>query len=86
MRFRLFSVGSLKEKRSMVKHILNFIRKKHNVSISEIGAQDSKSFLEIGVAMVAGSSSIIHNTFEEIASYIELREGLELEEMEKEIW
>jgi len=86
MRFRLFGVGSLKEKRSVVKRIVNFVRKKYNVSVSEVGAQDSTTFFEIALAMVSGSKDLIHNTFEEIASFIELHEGLEIEEMEKEIW
>jgi uncharacterized protein YlxP (DUF503 family) len=86
MKFRLFGVRSLKEKRSISKRIMNYLRKSHNVSISEIEAQDSKDFLVLGFAMVSTSRDIIHNTFESIANYIELHEGLEMEEMEKELW
>lgn len=83
---RLFDVSSLKEKRSIVKHLLNFIRKKYNVSASEIGKMDSTRFMEIGIAMVSNDKNVIHNTFENIIDYIEINEGLEIEEMEKEIW
>jgi len=76
----------LKEKRSIVKNLLNFIRKKYNVSVSEIGAQDSKDFLELGVAMISNDRDLIHNVFESIADYIEFHEGLEIEELEKELW
>ncbi len=86
MKFRLFGVSSLKEKRSITRRIVNQIRKSHNVSVSEIDAHDSKDFLVLGFAMVSGSRDVIHNTFESIADYIELHEGLEMEEMEKELW
>ena len=86
MRIRLFGVGSLKEKRSVVKNLTNYIRKKYNVSVSEIGYQDSKDFLELGLAMVSSDRDLIHRVFESIADYIELRGGLEIEEMEKELW
>ena len=85
-KFRLFGISSLKEKRSISKRIINHIRKAHNVSVSEIGAQDSKDFLILGVAMVSTSRDVIHNTFESIADYVELHEGREVEEMEKELW
>ncbi|MCD6448918.1 MAG: DUF503 domain-containing protein [Thermotogaceae bacterium] len=83
---RLFSVSSLKEKRSIVKHLLNFVRKKYNVSAAEIGKMDSTMFMEVGVAMISNNRNIIHKTFESIIDYIEINEGLEIEGMEKEIW
>jgi len=83
---RLFNVSSLKEKRSIIKRILNFIRKKYNVSASEVGKMDSTMFTEIAVAMVSNDKNIIHNTFESIVDYIEINEGIEVEGMEKEIW
>ena len=86
MKFRLFGVSSLKEKRSIFRRLVNQIRKNHNVSVSEVEAQDSKEFLVLGLAMVSTSKDLIHNTFESIADYIELHEGLEMEEMEKELW
>ncbi len=86
LRIRLFGMSSLKEKRSVVRNLMNTIRKKYNVSISEIGAQDSKDFLELGLAMVSNDRNLIHNAFESIADYIEMHGGLEIEELEKELW
>ncbi len=86
MRIRLFGINSIKEKRSIVKRLTSFIRKKYNVSVSEVGYQDSKDFLELALAMVSNDRDVIHNVFQSIADYIELSEGLEIEEMEKELW
>ena len=86
IKIRLFGLTSLKEKRSLSRRLINHIRKSHNVSISEVDAQDSKDFLVLGISMVSNDKNLIHRTFELIENLIEYEEGLEVEEMEKEIW
>ncbi len=86
IKIRLFGLTSLKEKRSLSRRLINHIRKSHNVSISEVDAQDSKDFLVLGISMVSNDKNLIHRTFELIENLIEYGEGLEVEEMEKEIW
>ena len=86
IKIRLFGLTSIKEKRSISKRLINQIRKSHNVSVSEVDAQDSKDFLILGISMVSNDKNLIHRTFEMIENLIEYGEGLEVEEMEKEIW
>ena len=86
IKIRLFGLSSLKDKRSLSRRLINQIRKSHNVSVSEVDAQDSKDFLVLGISMVSNDKNLIHRTFELIENFIELGEGLEIEEMEKEIW
>ena len=86
LRIRVFGVNSLKEKRSIVRNITSFIRKKYNVSVSEVGSRDAKDTIELGIAMVSNDADLIHNVFQSIEKYIELYGGLEVEEMDKELW
>ncbi len=86
MKIRLFGMNSLKDKRSLSKRLINQIRKSYNVSISEVEAQDSKDFLVLGIAMVSNDKNMIHQVFELIENRVENGGGLEIEEMEKELW
>ncbi len=86
LRVRIFGVRTLKEKRGIVRRILNELRKKYNISVSEVGAQDSKTFLEIGIATVNTNKASIERTFDAILEYLEMYPGLEVEEVEREVW
>ena len=86
LRVRLFGVRSLKEKRGILKRLINDLRKKYNISISEVGAHDSKSFFEIGIAMVNTDRAVIERVFDSIIDYLDLYPGMEVEEIEREVW
>ncbi len=86
LKVRLFGINSLKDKRSVVKRIINDLRKKYNVSISEVACQDSKVYMEIGVSVVSNDTRVIENTLSGVEDYIELYGGASVEESEKEIW
>ncbi|PLV60310.1 DUF503 domain-containing protein [Thermotoga sp. KOL6] len=86
LRVRVFGVRSLKEKRSILKKLMNDLRKKYNISISEIGAHDSKSFFEIGIAMVNTNKALIERVFDSIEDYLDFLPGMEVEWMEREVW
>ena len=53
------NVGSLKEKRHIVKSITQRIRARINASVSETGHQDSWKHAVIGVAMVSGDKGVL---------------------------
>ncbi|ACM22914.1 MULTISPECIES: DUF503 domain-containing protein [Thermotoga] len=86
LRVRLFGVRSLKEKRGILRRLMNDLRKKYNISISEVGAHDSKNFFEIGIAMVNTDKAFIEKVFDAIIDYLELYPGMEVEEAEREVW
>lgn len=62
---------SLKEKRQVVKKVIDNIRNKFPVSVSEVDEQDLWQRAVIGVAVVASSSSIIEGIFSKIEDFIE---------------
>ena len=66
--------NSLKEKRSVLRRLESHIRKKFNVSVAEIGAQDAWRSAEIGVVTGSNSRDRVHQTLHKVIDLIE-REG-----------
>lgn len=62
---------SLKEKRMVVRSIIQKLKNKFNVSVSEVGDQDIHKSIIIGITSVCISSKIVHSTMENILSFIE---------------
>lgn len=85
-KLRLFGINSLKEKRSLIKKLINELRTKYNISISEVGMCDSKGWAEIGIAVVNSAKEVIDSTVEQISNALESTYGLEIVEFEREGW
>lgn len=64
-------VHSLKEKRMIIKSIMQRLKNKFNISVSEVAEQDIHQILVIGIAAVCASSSQLDSTKENIISFIE---------------
>lgn len=83
---KLFGISSLKEKRSLIKRLINDLRSKFNVSVSEVGLCDSKGWAEIGIAVVNSAKEVVDSTVEQISSVLESTYGMEIVECEREGW
>ena len=68
---RLFSPESLKEKRHILKSVINKIKTSFNVSVAEISLNDKWQVTEIGIACVSNDSKFVDTTFNSIISLIE---------------
>lgn len=68
---RLFDAFSLKDKRSVIKSIIQKTHNKFNVSIAEVDAQDMLNKAVIGIAIVSNSSLFNEQCFDKIISFIE---------------
>ncbi|MBE0597697.1 MAG: DUF503 domain-containing protein [Desulfuromonadales bacterium] len=62
----LYSPGSLKEKRGIVRRILDRCRVRFPVSCAETGLQDQWQRAELGFAMVGYDRDIVLKVFEQI--------------------
>jgi hypothetical protein len=80
LKIKLFGINSLKEKRSIVKSLLNDLRKKYNVSALEGNYNDSKNHLGIFIASLSQSQDYLLNLMDNIENEIENFQGLEVEE------
>lgn len=77
-------VHSLKEKRMIIKSIMQKLKNKFNISVSEVAEQDIHQILVIGIAAVCGSSAQISSIMENIISFIEENCDAEITNIENE--
>lgn len=75
---------SLKEKRMIVKSIIQKLKNKFNISVSEIGEQDIHKNIAIGIAGICANSSQADSMMENIISFIEHNTDAEIIDIKKE--
>ncbi|MEO2069233.1 MAG: DUF503 domain-containing protein [Desulfurobacteriaceae bacterium] len=62
---------SLKEKRSVVKRIIERLKNKFNVSVSEVGDQNKWQSAVIGIVTIGTSQKVVDATLEKVVLFIE---------------
>lgn len=66
----LQGIDSLKEKRRIVKSVIERLRSRFNVSIAEIGSQDSKLLAIVGIAVISNDGSHLDEQLDKIIQFI----------------
>ncbi|NLZ54168.1 MAG: DUF503 domain-containing protein [Thermoanaerobacteraceae bacterium] len=81
----LGDIFSLKEKRQIVKSVIDRIKNRYNVSIAEVDKQDVKRRAVIGMACVSNSSKLVDRQLDLILDFLEADGRFSVEEIYKEI-
>lgn len=76
---------SLKEKRMVVKSIIQKLKNKFNISVAEVDQQDIHQTIVIGVVGICGTTSQLDSTMEHIITYIESNTDAEIIDIQKEV-
>jgi uncharacterized protein YlxP (DUF503 family) len=71
MYFRAEWVKSLKEKRSVIKPLIERAKRKFNVAVAEVEEMDNHTLLVIGFACVTNDSRLADEMVRNVAAYIE---------------
>ncbi len=66
----LQGIGSLKQKRSIVKSVIGRLKSRFNVSVAEVDNNDSKQIATLGIAIVANDTSFIDSRLEAITHFM----------------
>jgi uncharacterized protein len=74
----LGAVNSLKEKRSVVRPIINELRRRFEVSVAEVGESDLHRRAVIGVAFVSGDAGHVKEVLEACERFLAGRPEVEL--------
>ena len=74
---------SLKDKRQVIRSLIEKTRRRFNVSIAEVGTQIVHQTLTIGIAVVSGEASHAQNMLDEVVRYMENNADAELTNVEK---
>lgn len=75
---------SLKEKRMIIKSIIQRLKNKFNISVAEIDKQDIHKIMVIGISGICGNSAQIDSTYENIINFIEDNTDAEIINIQKE--
>ena len=63
-------IGSLKEKRSIIKSLTGRLKSRFNISIAEVEHQDSKTSAVIAIAIVSSDSRFINQQLDAIINFM----------------
>ncbi len=77
-------IGSLKEKRSIVKSLVGRLKSRFNISIAEVDRHDNKTSAVIAMAMVSNDTRFIDRQFDAIISFMQKDGRFYLGEIERE--
>ena len=77
-------VHSLKEKRMVVKSIVQKLKNKFNISVAEVENQDIHNTIVIGITGICANSSQSDSTMEHIITFIECNTDAEIVDVQKE--
>ena len=85
VRLMIRDARSLKDKRRVLKSLKDKIRNRHNVSVAETGAQDSRQQAILGVAMVGTDAQYVDAGLAKVVDLIRAYRVAELVDYELEI-
>lgn len=67
---QLPAIGSLKDKRKIVKSVLERLRSRFNCSAAELDGQDSRLVARLGVAVVSGDDVFVQQQLDTILTFV----------------
>ncbi len=82
---RISWASSLKEKRMVLKSLMDRMKNKFNISVAEIEEQDNHKIAVIGFACVTNETSHANSMIDKVINYIEDNTEAEIEDTFKEI-
>lgn len=85
IRLRLFSPNSLKEKRRILKSLIERLKSRYNISIAEVGENDSWQIAEIGIAVVANKAVFADEVINKIVHFIDNFDSVEIVDIDIEM-
>ncbi len=85
MRIHLYGVGSLKEKRHIVKSVIERVKARFNVSIAEVGEMDKWQIAEVGFSCVSNSRRHVDEILNNVIKFMERDGRFEISSQEVEI-
>jgi uncharacterized protein YlxP (DUF503 family) len=76
---------SLKDKRQVVRGIMDRLRNRFNVSVAEVEAQDHRQLAVLGLAMVSNEASHVRTAFDRVVAVLRGHPVAELLDHEVEV-
>lgn len=84
-KIQIFESNSLKEKRQIIKSLMGRLKSRFNISIAEVGLNDSWKTSEIAFSLVTNNSNHAQEIISKIMNFIDGDSRLEIIEQNIEI-
>jgi len=81
----IFEAHSLKEKRFVIKSLIDRVKSKFNVSVAEVDANDLWQRSVIGIAFVSNETVMVNKVFEQIKNLVVSIHSVELLDSQMEL-
>jgi len=81
----LAGADSLKDKRKVLKSLLERLKHRFNISVAEVGRQDSWKYSTVGIGAVSGDMAHMQSILESVVRFVENHNGVEVVSMEREL-
>ncbi len=85
LKIKIFESSSLKEKRQVIKSLMGRLKSRFNISIAEVGLNESWQISEIGLSIVTNSSNHAREVISKVVNFIDGDSRVEIIEQEVEI-
>lgn len=76
---------TLKDRRRVLKGVIQRIRTKFNVSIAEVGRQDARQRAVLGIACVSNQTAQVHSILSNVTNFLELQQHIRVISVKTEI-
>ena len=86
IQIHLHGIGSLKEKRKIVKSLTGRLKSRFNFSIAEVDAQDSKLEAVIGLAVISNDSVFINKQLDTAIDFVRQDGRFYVGKIEREVF
>ena len=83
--FRLYEIRSLKDKRKIVKSLVEKSRSRFNVAVAEVADQDAHQKASIGIAVIGNDGRVLNSLLDRIIDFMESLSLAELVSREIEL-
>ena len=70
IQIHLHGIGSLKDKRKIIKSLIGRLKSRFNFSVAEVDANDSKSLAVIGLAVVSNEHTFIEKQLDTVLNFV----------------
>lgn len=85
IKIRIFEASSLKEKRQVIKSLIARLKSRFNISIAEVGLNDTWKTSQIGFALITNNSQHANEVISKVIYFIEGDSRVEILEQDIEI-
>jgi uncharacterized protein len=71
VQMNLHGIGSLKDKRSIVKSVIGRLKSRFNASVAEVAHHDSRQQADVGISIVSNDTQFLNQQFEAIINFMQ---------------